>query len=177
MDFLAIAEKVGVKGFLHPAEFEKLIELAVNKEVLEIGSFMGLSAYGMACVAKSVLCVDTFMANSAGQHQLDTLQTLLAFDEAVLRFSNVRRFVGTSERASGSFSVSKDFDLIFLDAMHTYEDVKADIERWWPRVRVGGLMVFHDYGHSAFPGVKQAVDERFGPQQDVVVTLMWMTKT
>jgi cephalosporin hydroxylase len=97
-----------------------------------------------------------------------------AFLFATERFKNIKAVVGSSSEAVGLFPEGQRFDLVFLDAMHTYEDVKADIERWRPKVRAGGVMAFHDYGHGDFPGVKQAVDEVFGPQVNVVVTLMWM---
>lgn len=174
---MEIAALAGVEGFLHPAEADWLMTLAAGKHVLEVGSFMGLSAFCMATVAKRIMCVDTFKANSAGQQQMGTHTTLASFDAATERFSNIKRFVGTSAEAAGHHAVQGQFDLIFLDAMHTYEDVLADINRWWPRVRTGGVMAFHDYGHDHFPGVKQAVDEKFGPQANVIGTLMWMSKT
>jgi SAM-dependent methyltransferase len=176
MNLLETATKIGVDGFLHPSEFEKLVELATNRDVLEIGSFKGLSAWGMAIVAKSVYCVDTFKANSAGQQQMEEFTTYADFLAAVKRFSNVEHCVCSSETAAKSIPADRTFGMIFLDAMHTYEDVKADIMRWWPRLRPGGLMVFHDYAHKDFPGVKLAVDEIFGPQEDTIGTLMWIRK-
>lgn len=189
MNLMELGERIGVHGFLHCNELEKLVDLAANRDVLEIGSFRGLSAWGMAISARSVLCVDTFAANSAGQQQMGHVTTLADFVESVSRFKNVRYFIGTSEAASnealqpgenntaaGSFVPHGQFDLIFLDAMHTYEDVKADIARWWPRVKAGGVMAFHDYGHWDFPGVKQAVDEVLGVPQNLLVTLAWFVK-
>lgn len=174
MNLLETATALGVSGFLHPVELEKLAELAINREVLEIGSFMGLSAWGMAITAKSLLCVDTFRANSAGQQQMPYFTTYEAFQKATVRYRNVTAFLGTSEEAARA--IHDRFGMIFLDAMHTYEDVRDDIQRWWPRLNPGGWMVFHDYGHADFPGVKRAVDEIFGPQTNVLVTLMWMAK-
>lgn len=51
------------------------------------------------------------------------------------------------------------FDLVFIDAEHSYPAVKQDISLWWPKVRVGGVLCGHDYSQKAFPGVVQAVDE------------------
>lgn len=175
MNLLETCTKIGVEGFMHPHELEKLAELAVNRDVLEVGSFKGLSAFCMAIGAKSVYCVDSFRANSAGQQQMEEFTTYGDFLAAVKRFNNVEHFVGTSETAAKTMPAGT-FGMIFLDAMHTYEDVKADICRWWPRLRPGGLMVFHDYAHKDFPGVKQAVDEIFGPQEDTIGTLMWIRK-
>lgn len=176
MNALERATRIGVEGFLHCAELEQLIDLACASDVLEVGSFKGLSAWGMASVARTVRAVDTFRANSAGQQQMQQMTTFTEFNAAISRFNNVAYFIGSSEDAARF--LHDDYDFIFLDAMHTYEDVKADIERWWPRVREGGTMAFHDYSHAAFPGVQQAVDEVFGPVKDnnLIVTLRWIHK-
>jgi hypothetical protein len=46
-------------------------------------------------------------------------------------------------------------DRVWLDGSHTYEDVYADLDAWWPTVCPGGEMGGHDYG--SFPGVRQGV--------------------
>jgi hypothetical protein len=52
----------------------------------------------------------------------------------------------------------QSIDFVYLDALHDYKSVKADIAAWWPRIRKGGILAGHDYtdeiGH-----VKTAVDE------------------
>jgi len=48
------------------------------------------------------------------------------------------------------------FDLVFIDADHSYEAVRADIQAWLPLVRRGGILCGHDYH---WPGVRQAVEE------------------
>lgn len=175
-DLLEIAKAAGVEGFLHCNEFQKLIELAAGKDVLEVGSFKGLSAYGMAWTAKSITCVDTFRAATDGQRQTEAFTTLENFERATRRFNNVSLVIASSEEAARI--VTGDFDLIFLDAMHDYENVKADIGRWWSRVRQGGIIAFHDYGHADWPDVKRAVDEMFGAPsgETVVVTLRWVCR-
>jgi len=50
-------------------------------------------------------------------------------------------------------------DFVFLDADHSAEACKADLEAWWPKVKLGGLIAGHDYGHRLFPEVKTAVDQ------------------
>ena len=50
-------------------------------------------------------------------------------------------------------------DFVFIDADHSYEGCRADIEAWWPTVVPGGLFGGHDYGSGAFPGVTRAVCE------------------
>jgi cephalosporin hydroxylase len=54
-------------------------------------------------------------------------------------------------------------DVVFLDADHEYDGIKADIAHWGPMVKRGGILAGHDYLLPNHPGVVQAVDEAFGP--------------
>lgn len=49
-------------------------------------------------------------------------------------------------------------DWVYLDAIHEYETVKADIEAWFPKVKMGGVFSGHDYT-ACKPGVVKAVNE------------------
>jgi hypothetical protein len=54
------------------------------------------------------------------------------------------------------------FDFIYIDADHTYEAVKSDLESWYPKLKKGGIMSGHDYVEvtTSVPfGVVQAVNE------------------
>lgn len=59
------------------------------------------------------------------------------------------------------------FDLVFIDADHSYEGVKKDINAWYNKVRDGGIVSGHDYEQSGVTvdgnyyefGVMKAVDE------------------
>jgi hypothetical protein len=52
----------------------------------------------------------------------------------------------------------KSVDVIFIDGLHTYEGVAADINAWLPKLkRLGGSLIFNDY--SLFKGVTRAVDD------------------
>jgi predicted O-methyltransferase YrrM len=53
---------------------------------------------------------------------------------------------------------NEELDFCYIDADHSYEAAKADIEAWWPKVREGGVLSGHDYV-THWQGVKQAVDE------------------
>jgi hypothetical protein len=51
------------------------------------------------------------------------------------------------------------FDFVFIDGDHSYEQVKKDIQNYLPKIKSGGMLIGHDYGHADYMGVKQAVDE------------------
>lgn len=49
------------------------------------------------------------------------------------------------------------FDFIFIDGLHTYEQVKKDCENYYPKLKTGGLFSGHDY--NTILEVKTAVNE------------------
>lgn len=57
------------------------------------------------------------------------------------------------------------FDLVYIDADHTYEGCKRDIEDWYPKVKTGRFLMGDDYSNSTSQltgvkfGVIPAVDE------------------
>ena len=62
------------------------------------------------------------------------------------------------------------FDLIFIDADHSYKSCYDDIKAWLPKVRKGGILAGHDYMHpleGTKVGVKKAVDELFGDKVNI----------
>jgi len=62
-------------------------------------------------------------------------------------------------------------DMIFIDADHSYEACKADIEAYLPLLRKGGVLCGHDVG--SFPSVTQAVEEAF-PNAWVLPDFIWL---
>ncbi len=59
---------------------------------------------------------------------------------------------------------NESVDLVFIDAIHTYEHCKDDIEAWLPKIKLGGMIAGDDYipEHNT---VSKAVDELFGNQK------------
>lgn len=70
-------------------------------------------------------------------------------------------YVGDSVEAAGALG---EFDVVFVDADHSYEGVRRDLAAWLPKARlwIGG----HDYRNPDprfdFSGVERAVTEVFG---------------
>jgi hypothetical protein len=82
------------------------------------------------------------------------------------RYNNFKLIRKSSVKAALDFE-NASLDLVFIDAIHTYESVKKDIETWLPKVRVGGCLSGHDYSVEFF-GVIQAVNEKLGVDNIVI---------
>jgi hypothetical protein len=52
----------------------------------------------------------------------------------------------------------ESLDAIFIDADHSYEAVKNDLNFWWNKLKKGGHLLGDDY-NSCHPGTTKAVDE------------------
>jgi hypothetical protein len=71
---------------------------------------------------------------------------------------NDKRFLLIRESSNDFFrSNSFQFDFVFIDGDHDYEQVREDIHNASLIISPGGLLSGHDYKN--FPGVTQAVDE------------------
>jgi predicted O-methyltransferase YrrM len=55
------------------------------------------------------------------------------------------------------FFEDNSLDFIFIDGLHTYEQVLIDCKNYWPKIKSGGIFAGHDY--SAIADVRRAVDE------------------
>jgi predicted O-methyltransferase YrrM len=156
--------------------FEKVYETAVAKAkdgdlFIELGTFLGRSAAFMAEQIKlsgkkiDFITIDLFEPSGGDPVPPDAMDKACANlkECGVLDIVTVvkGRTVDLAALIKEKFNDRK-IDFIFIDAGHTYNDVKKDIETFLPLVKEGGTMAGHDYNLA---GVKQAVDEKFSAFQ------------
>ena len=55
--------------------------------------------------------------------------------------------------------IMASYDLIFIDGLHTYQQVKKELEKYTKFIYNGGFLILHDYTNFAHPGVQRACDE------------------
>lgn len=55
--------------------------------------------------------------------------------------------------------VSEPIDFLFIDADHSYEGCKKDWEAWNSKVKVGGIVAFHDTNIEGVFNVTQEIDD------------------
>lgn len=80
-------------------------------------------------------------------------------------YDHVCPLIVPSLRAAKLFE-DASLDFVFLDAAHDFTSVTEDLHAWWPKIRVGGTLAGHDYDQG-WTGVRQAVNQFFGPSRDV----------
>jgi len=119
--------------------------------ICEVGVRTGANLAAMLTDnVKMAIGVDSFKdsgeygTNDIGlsQNQLD-----IQYNNVLRKFQKDKRVKiirEYSEEASLLFD-NNTFDFIYLDADHTYEGISKDLECWYPKLKVGGILSGHDY--------------------------------
>lgn len=142
--------------------------------LVEIGSYMGASSFMLAksMSRNSVLyCIDTWQNEGMTEGHKDTYGIFMANIHPVK--DRIRPIRKRSEDAVTD--VPDNIDFIFIDGDHSYEGVKKDFKLWLPKMKPGGIMVFHDSGWAE--GVQQLIREdilpRY-PKTDSLPNMFWV---
>ena len=149
--------------------------------VVEIGSYTGQSTVMFADEVKVVIAIDPFMNdyddNDVTCHSADIpTEVYSKFLENIAPYKNISHIRMTSDDAIKTLANLK-VDLVYIDGIHTYDQVKKDIENYKPIIKPGGLICGHDYyneGHVA--GVYKAVNEAFGKPDLTFIDNSWIVK-
>lgn len=122
---------------------------------VEVGSARGESAEIACQFLKHLYCVDPWAL------EFDSSSELF-FDARMAAFRNYTKIKKESHVACNDFA-DESLDIVYIDGMHDYENVKRDLLSWFPKVKLGGWIAGHDYDYlDGHKGVIQAVDEVFG---------------
>lgn len=151
-------------------------------QMIEVGVYRGATAQRILwkCPWVKMTLIDSWTEDENPSDDPCTQQTQAEHDanreaarQAVASIHALNRtnwFYGESLVAAQSLGGTY-FDLVFLDADHRYESVKADIQAWLPKVRSGGILCGHD---SKQESVQRAVKECLPWEQiELLRGLVW----
>ncbi len=126
-------------------------------KVLEIGSWEGRSTCWLlenilTHDTATITCIDTF--EGSYEHQQfnpDYLQTVESrFDFNITQTQaghKVEKCIGRSQTMLRTLPLAT-YDILYIDGSHVAGDVLQDAMLGWDLIKVGGLIIFDDYGFS-----------------------------
>ena len=188
-DGVSIDAAIATEGWMDIPDLTFLAEQAKKHTgIVEVGCWMGRSTRALADNTIGIVhCVDTW--RGSGLEHDPWLKgkppewLFEQFTKNTAKCTNLRSFRMTSLDAASRFKewqlektqVSEVFDMIFIDASHDYENVKADILAWKPLLKQGGMFCGHDY-QDCWPGVIKAVHELLTGVKVVPGGSIWYTE-
>ncbi len=147
-----------------------------GKTIVEVGSWKGRSSNALLTGNDKgiVFCLDTWQGSSNIEDDTNWMakqeNILSQFKANTCQFNNLV-FIQKDSIVGANDFADQSIDMIFIDANHTYEGVKADILAWLPKVKIGGLITGHDYMPNTWQEVIQAVDEILGTPVEIHDTI------
>lgn len=149
---LNLAKAVTIDGWMDRDELVWLADQADDVSLtLEIGSFHGRSSRGIADSTEGrLVSVDRWFIEDDYRQNFETnLRDLIESGKVIpIRATSMQAFQ----------ILRATFDIIFIDADHSFDAVVDDINCWRTRLNPGGLLCGHDLDHPHFPGVRAALE-------------------
>ena len=174
-----------IHGFFNCANlYRRMVEEAQNGSVfVELGVFKGKSAAYMGVEILNskkkieFYAVDHFLGSPEHVNDPAVKDNKLK-EECYLNLTPVMgvvRMLPVASHTAAAMFADESIDFIYIDAAHEYDAVKADIQAWLPKVKVGGVFAGDDYGIPNHPDVKKVVDEFF-PNAEHEGWVWWIKK-
>jgi Methyltransferase domain len=130
----------------------KIAACTEPKRLMEIGSYRGYTALFLAQHISPGARIVTIDRHS--DHGEAYRKTSLA--------SMIERRVGVTDRAMFAQDQPATYDLIFIDADHSYESVRNDTELVLSLLSPDGFIVWHDYANWGYFSGQNGVPEYLG---------------
>jgi len=134
-----------------------LIEPGTTTKIVNVGAGAGTSSLAIreASLWALLYSIDISPGGPLGGFDGETN----AFKQAFLHPTHHPiQMLGDSGEIAANWQ-SGPVDMVFIDDGHHYDDISRDIKSWWPILKTGGIIAFHDYGAAVWPDVAMAVDE------------------
>jgi cephalosporin hydroxylase len=159
------------------AQEEAVSAFPAESRFVEVGTYLGRSLCSLGEVVASsgkhitVIGVDTCLgsgpegwrAKDYHAHAVDigggTFAGTLHKNIIDCGFGDKIQLIISDSISASQIFPNNSLDWVHLDARHDYESVKADIQAWLPKVKVGGWLSGDDYNHEKWPEVVAAVEE------------------
>jgi len=180
-DFYPMRQDAFLKKGLHDMldSLEKKIGPLSEKSIVEIGSYTGDSTVIFAERFGLVIAIDPYLdwydENDDTCYFAPMEKVEKQFYKNTEPFANIIKLKMTSDEAA-KFAVEnkiKNIDFVYIDGMHTFEQVKKDIENFLPILNNPKIIGGHDY-HVHWEGVKKAIEETIGIPDEVFCDTSWI---
>ena len=151
----------------------------IKMDMIEIGSYAGESSELFAQNFNNVICIDPYIddydVNDITCAHAPMSEVRKVFEERISPYSNISLIPLLSDDAVNVLIEDKKFDFIYIDGMHTYEQIKKDITNYLPLIKEGGFIAGHDF-HPVYQGIIDGVRELLGEPDAIFQDTSWIKR-
>ena len=155
-------------------ELSQNIKLVENDQIIEFGTFFGRSTYCLAkgliknkskLSSNKIIAYDSFMCRKEGSFfphvmhfaKLGKIDNLIKFQNNIISFEDIFRHFLNDEIINNLVKVEKaelknsypiengNIALIHIDSPKFYYELKHIFDRFFPKLKVGSIIIFQDY--------------------------------
>lgn len=179
-------DPIGIAGWFARENRETLDQLIIEhgvSSVVEIGSFMGLSAVWFAQRVDRVTCVDSWYEPATHESENNLVGTMqrweiprdffCMFRDNIMRSGHWHKVLPIRGNSNDVVGQVPNADLVYLDGDHSYEGCKRDIETYLPKARK--VICGDDFSARSGFGVIDAVRELL-PSHQTCGPFWWVVK-
>ena len=154
------------QGWFHEGDitlYRQLVDMIPDGgKIIELGVWKGRSLCSVADIIKRknliVYAVDTFKGstNEAKEHEEAGKIDLEALFRSYIAEFGIEAKIYSMTTDEAASIINEKFDLIFIDADHSFNAITSDLKNWIPKCK--GIIAGHDY---ELKSIKDAVDKVF----------------
>lgn len=154
-----------INGWFYEKEgqfYNYLANLFVDKNIIEIGSYHGLSLSYIESTKNTIFAVEPT------EHFKILQENISKFNNKKIKIFN-EPSMDVCEKFPNEF-----FSMVFIDANHKFDFVKNDIIFWTKKLKKYSILAGHDYD-DFWIGVRDAVNQIVKKENITVVGRIWYT--
>lgn len=133
-----------------------------NFNIIEIGAYTGQSTIFFSNYFNKVITIDPFTSQYNQLDNNDFISLELVYNTFLNNIKEYKNIIHIKETSNDAISFIKNISLnilmVYIDGLHTFDQVSKDILNYKDIIIPGGYLCGHDYDHKSWSCVCDAVD-------------------
>lgn len=158
-----------------------ILKVSRNKQVrcLEIGSWRGTTGVFAHKICSEIdltwVAIDPMSLYGDPEEMMNPTGSESILIQNIKDANAVDRILPLLSGSNSAYKIlGGEWDFVFVDGYHSYQQTLDDLKNYWPLLRLGGVLFLDDYVPE-YPGVQKAWDEfqEFEVENIRILTKKW----
>lgn len=164
------------KGLIELINYIGTNRLTFEMNMIEIGCYSGESTIIFSDYFKNVITIDPLESNYHDSDSASESDFEMVYNVFMNRIKYRKNITLIRKKSDDAIHfIENKVDFVYIDGMHTYDQVKKDIINYRSLINDGGFIGGHDYVEG-WEEVKRAIDENINVVDMVFSDYSWIKK-